>query len=280
MAVHQESSELLSSDGLRLHFVARRPPGQARANVVVIHGLGDHIGLYDGLLSQLSAKGYAAFGLDLRGHGRSAGPRGHILRWDQYTADVSTLLHRVQSGEAGPLFLLGNSMGALVALERGLALGCAIRGVVALSPPFGDVGVPSWLLRLGRVASAVWPSLTLNPRFDLTGVTRDQDALREVLADPLFHRKASARLSTELFATVARLKEQAGRFPVPLLLLHGGADFMVSPAATREFAARVPQERVRYIEYPGAYHSLLIDTNREEVLRDIGEWLEAQVTSP
>ena len=108
---------------------------------------------------------------------------------------------------------------------------------------------------------------------DLSGLARDPAIAAEVLADPRFHRRGSARLSTEVQATIARDQADAHRFPLPLLVLHGSADRMVPPDGSREFAARARGRDVTFIEYEGAYHALFADQGRERVLADVEEWI-------
>jgi alpha-beta hydrolase superfamily lysophospholipase len=113
---------------------------------------------------------------------------------------------------------------------------------------------------------------------DLSGLARDPEVTRRVLDDPLFHRRGTARLSTEVTATIASLQAAAPRFPVPVLVLHGGADRMVPPEGSRRFIAGVGHPDKRLIEYPRAYHALLADDGGERVLADIGEWMVGRVS--
>jgi alpha-beta hydrolase superfamily lysophospholipase len=226
------------------------------------------------LAEYLVPRGWAVHALDLRGNGRSPGRRGFIRRWTQYRDDLGRLLDLVRAEEPGsPLFLLGNSLGGLVVLDFALHHPEGLRGVIAASPPLGRVGTPSWLLRLGQALSRVWPTFTLETRLDLSGLTRDPAALDTVLTDPMFHRKGSARLAAELLKTAAAIRREAARFPVPLLLLHGGADRLVAPDGTRAFLARVGHPDRRYVEYPGAYHALFADLDRQRVLADLERWM-------
>ena len=133
--------------------------------------------------------------------------------------------------------------------------------------------MPAWLMALGRVASRVWPTLSLKARFDLSDISREPAVVATVLADPLFHRKGTARLATEYLAAVARIHAGAEGFPVPILLLHGTGDRMASIDGTREFARHLPPGRGRLIEYPGGYHVLLYDLDREQVMADMLGWL-------
>ena len=261
-------------DGAELLRRAWRPADPPHAVLVNVHGLGDHSGLYPALADYFPPRGWALHALDLRGNGRSPGRRGHIPRWADYRADLGRFLDLVRAEEAGrPLFLLGHSLGGLVVLDYALAHPEGLRGVIAVAPPVGRVGTPSWLLGLARVLSRVWPTFTLETGLDLSGLSRDPTARDAVLSDPLFHRKASARLGAELLAAAAAVRRDAPHFPVPLLLLHGGADRMVMPEGTRAFWERVGQADKRYIEYPGAYHALFADLDRDRVLGDLEGWM-------
>lgn len=260
--------------GVRLFRRHWQPTVPARAVVANVHGLGDHSGLYPALVDHLVARGFAVHAPDLRGNGRSPGQRAYIERWAELREDLHRFLQVVRAEEPGrPLFLLGNSLGGLIVLEYALHHAEGLRGVIAASPPLGRLGVPAPLLLLGRVLSRVWPRFSIRTGMDLTGLARDPAVAATVLSDPLFHRYGTARLSTEVVAAIQRVQAGAPRFPLPLLLLHGGGDRMVPPDGTRRFAAAVGHSDRRYVEYPGAYHVLFADTGREQALADLERWI-------
>ena len=264
--------------GERLFLRSWRPAGAPRAVAILLHGLGDHSGLYPMIPEALVPCGLAVYAPDLRGNGRSPGPRGHVDSWSDFREDLHRLVARVRSAEPGaPLFLLGNSLGGLIVLDYAFHYPEGLRGVVALSPPLGEIGVPPVLLALGRVASRIWPRFSLETGMDLTGLSRDPQVVRDVLADPLFHRRGTARLSTEVTGAIALVQEQAPRFPVPVLVMHGSADRMVRPDGSRRFIDRVGHPDKRLIEYDGAYHALLADLGWERVLADLGDWIGARL---
>lgn len=266
------------AQGERLFLRAWRPAGRPRAAAIFLHGLGDHSGLYPMIAEALVPCGLAVYAPDLRGNGRSPGPRGHVDSWSDFREDLHRLVARVRSAEPGaPLFLVGNSLGGLIVLDYALGYPEGLRGVVALSPPLGEIGVPPVLLALGRVASRIWPRFSLETGMDLTGLSRDPEVVRDVLADPLFHRRGTARLSTAVTGAIARMQEQAPRFPVPVLVMHGSADRMVRPDGSRRFIDRVGHPDKGLIEYDGAYHALLADLDRERVLADLGDWIGARL---
>jgi len=271
-----ESSEgwYVGSGGERLFVRTWHPSGPPRAAVIFVHGLGDHSGLHPMLSEALGPLGIAVTAPDLRGNGRSPGRRGHVAAWSLFREDLRHLVAqaRVAHPET-PLFLVGFSLGGLVVLDYALHHADGVRGVIALAPPLGELGVPRVLLALGRVVSRVWPGFSLPTGMELGALARDPQVVRDVRADPLFHRLGSARLSTEVTATIGRVQERAPAFPLPLLILHGDADRMVLPEGSRRFIGRVGQPDKRLIEYPGAYHALLADIGRERVLADLSEWI-------
>lgn len=272
------TGDYAGAGGLRLFRQVWRPPGPARGVVANIHGLGDHSGLYPTLVDHLLSQGIAVHAPDLRGNGRSPGQRAYVSRWDEYREDLACFLEVVRAEEPGrPLFLLGNSMGGLIVLEFALRHPEGLRGVIAASPPLGRLGVPAPLLFLGRIMSRFWPRLSLRTGMDLSGLARDPAVAETVLADPHFHRFGTARLATEVLAAIARVQAAAPRFPLPLLLLHGGADRMVPPEGTRRFAAAVGHPDHQLVEYPDAYHVLFADHGRERVLADLSRWIDARL---
>jgi alpha-beta hydrolase superfamily lysophospholipase len=266
---------------IRLFRRCWRPETTPRGVLVNLHGLGDHSGLYPTLVEHFVPHGWVVHAPDLRGNGRSPGRRGHVAAWSEYREDLRCFIELVREEESDlPLFLLGNSLGGLIVLEYALHHLGGLRGVIAIAPPLGSLGIPAPLLLAGRVLSHIWPGFSLNTGLDLTGLSRDPTAVATVLADPLFHRRGSARLSTEVQAAVERVQAGAPRFPLPLLVLHGSADRMVFPDGSRAFVARVGHPDKAFREYPGGYHVLLADLDRERVLADLEEWMNAHRLSP
>jgi alpha-beta hydrolase superfamily lysophospholipase len=266
---------VVGSRGLILFRRAWRPATSPRAVLLNLHGLGDHSGFYGALSDRMIASGFAVHALDLRGNGRSPGKRGHVDAWSDYREDLRCFVQVIQREEpARPLFLLGNSLGGLIAIEYALHYPEGLRGIIAAAPPLGQLSVPPVLLALGRVMSRIWPAFSLETGMDLSGLARDPGVVAELLADPLFHRLGSARLATEVQAAIARVQSRAAELPLPLLVLHGSKDRMVPPDGSRAFVARAARPDVRLIEYPEGYHVLFADWDREQVLADLVHWIE------
>jgi alpha-beta hydrolase superfamily lysophospholipase len=265
--------------GLPLYYQAWvSGKAQPRAVLVNLHGLGDHSGLYLNLARHFPARGVRLYAFDMRGNGRSPGQRAYLRSWEEYRGDLDAFVGCVRQWEPDlPLFLLGNSLGGLVVLDYVLHHPRRVSGVIAAAPVLGEVGVPPILMTLGRLMSRVLPRFSLNVGMDLTGLAQDPAIIEAVLADPLFHRRGTARLSTEVTEAIRRVQRLAGSLSLPLLLLHGSADRMVPPDGSRAFFAKVrfPDRELR--EYPGAYHGLFADRGFEEVLADLERWIDRQL---
>jgi acylglycerol lipase len=271
--VQHRQGRFAGRDGTSLYYQAWTPSrSRPRAAIVNLHGLGDHSGLYPNLASYLPVRGMALYAYDMRGNGRSPGQRAYLRRWQEYRDDLSGFMARVREWEENlPLFLLGNSLGGLVVLDYALDHPAGLAGIIAAAPPLGRLGVPPLLMALGR------PRFSLEVGMDLTGLARDPAVSEMVLADPFFHRRGTARLSTEVTAAIARVQQRAADLSVPLLMLHGSADRMVPPDGSRSFFAKVRYPDREFREYPEAYHALFADINHDEVLGDLERWLEAHI---
>jgi alpha-beta hydrolase superfamily lysophospholipase len=268
----------IGAGGDRLFRRAWRPAGPARGVLINLHGLGDHSGLYPALVERFAARGFVVHAPDLRGNGRSPGQRGYIARWNELRDDLQALVTVVRREEPGlPLFLLGNSLGGLAVLDYALHHPDGLRGVIAAAPPLGRLSVPAPLMALGRVMSRLWPRFSVKTGMDLSGLARDPAVRETVLADPLFHRYGTARLSTEVVRTIEAVQEAAPRFPLPVLILHGSSDRMVPPEGSRAFIARVGHPDHELREYPGAYHVLFADVDREQVMDDLERWIVSRL---
>jgi len=275
---HQEGT-FAGAGGLALYYQAWLPLGQThRAVLVNLHGLGDHSGLYPRLADYFPERRTAVYAYDMRGNGRSPGQRAYLRSWDEYRGDLQAFLTQVRHWEPDlPIFVLGHSLGGLVVLDYALHRPEGLAGVIASAPPLGKVGVPPLLMALGRVMSRIWPRFSLEVGMDLSGLARDPAVVDAVLADPLFHRRGTARLSTEVTNIIGRVQAGAASLAVPLLVLHGSDDRMVPPDGSREFFRKVSYPDRALREYPGAYHGLFADTGHQEVLADVEEWIEGRL---
>lgn len=270
---------LTSHDGLNLfaqHWLAEQP----RAVVAVIHGLGEHSTRYAHVAAHLNANGYAVSAFDLRGHGQSGGqPRAYTPSFEHYRRDVDVWLARVRADfPTLPVFLMGHSMGAAIAVTYVLTRPTALAGLIASSgalQPGKDVS--PLLIAVGKVLARLAPTLpTLNiePRW----LTRDPAMLERALADPLNHYGGTpARTGAELLAAMQLIRDRAHELTLPLWVFHGTADTLTDPAGSERLHTRAGSADKTLTLYPGSYHETLNDLDRAQVLRDLTTWLNAHV---
>ncbi|MCL7927965.1 MAG: lysophospholipase [marine benthic group bacterium] len=253
-----------------------------RGNVVCVHGLGEHSGRYQALAGAIAPVGLNLFAIDMRGHGLTRGRRGHIDRFDDLLRDLDRLRRKADGGVVGrPFFLVGHSLGGLVAGRYAEAFAPdGLRGI-GLVAPFVDVAmdVPAWKRSLGSAADRLVPELTMDNGLDVNELFRrepDRSAYRD---DPLVHRRISARLWGEMQRASNRLVEEAPRLRVPVLMQLAGKDTVVSNAASRVFASRLPSAP-RIIEYDEAFHALFHDPLASEIFGDLRTWLAGLLDEP
>jgi len=272
---------LAASDGLGLHRSSFVPP-RPRAQLILVHGYADHQGRYAQLRRELALAGLSSHMVDLRGHGRSGGARGHIARFADYLTDLRVLQAQVRKEAPElPLFLVGHSMGGLIVLLEALEHPAGLAGVVASGPMLGlAMPVPGWKKLLGRVVSAIWPGLAMSNGIQPEMLSHDP-AVREAFgSDPLRHRVATARWFTEAEAAMAAIEQRAEQLEVPSLFLLGSEDPIIDQGVVRRFSARVPPTAHELVCFEGLLHEVWLELPpggeqaRQRLISWVGQRLE------
>jgi alpha-beta hydrolase superfamily lysophospholipase len=211
--------------------------------------------------SYLAEHGVSVFAYDHQGHGRSEGRRGWVEDFAHLLDDLETF-HRLVRERSGslPLVLLGHSMGGLIVtaymLERPLK-----PDLLVLSGP------------------AIVPILDPNDRtIDPTRLSKDPALWQAYLEDPLILRE---RVDPELFVRLAEglrlLPGRASEIAVPVLLIHGDDDRLCSPEGAKMYVEGSASPDVTVKMYPGGRHEMFNETNRDEVLADLADWITARL---
>jgi alpha-beta hydrolase superfamily lysophospholipase len=273
------SFTLSSRDGLTLNGCSSPMQGSARADVILVHGTGDHAGMphYRNLAAALVSRGFNVHQFDLRGHGTSQGKRVFVNSWHDFRNDLRLCIEHVQRAHSGlPLFLAGLSMGALIVIDFALRHPDGVQGVVACSPPLGETGASKILISLLGVLGKVAPAMLIDPGLDKHNITRDKQALDGYLADPMMNLKITPRLAIELLDTAAHARTHAGDMRVPFLLLHGSDDTIANPDGSRAFYQAAGSKDKTLKLYEHTVHNLFAEPVREHVFQDIADWMIAR----
>jgi len=273
-------------DGLAL---ARRdwPSADARGTIVIVHGLGEHIGRYAHVAARLNANRWSVVGYDQRGHGTSAGERGRIAAHDDLLADLAAVIDDVRAEAAGPLILLGHSLGGLVVarfvagtLESPRPSWHRNVDALMLSSPALDIGLTGAKRALLATLERLAPNLGIGNGLDATGISRDPAVVAAYRADPLVHDRIAPRLIRFLADSGPLVLRLAPRWNVPTLLLYAGSDRLVVPAGSAAFAAAAPTAVVMTRPFATLYHEIFNEPEQDEVLAVLTAWLDTLNLSP
>lgn len=276
----EELGELRGAGGLTLFTRTWPAAGEARALVALAHGAGEHSGRYAHVAARLTTEGFAVHSLDHRGHGRSEGRRAYIDRVANAVADLDQVVVRARDQHPGvPLFLLGHSMGGLLALSYALRHQERLDGLL-LSAPLAALEAASPVMRgAGRLLSALAPALGIFG-VEPERVSRDPDVVRAYVEDPLVHHgKLPARSIGEFTTAVDHFPSQVPQLTLPLLVMHGTGDRIVPVAASLMVHDGAGSEDKQLELYEGLYHEILNEPEQGQVMDDIVGWVEARLPS-
>ena len=268
-----------SQDKLELFAHAFPPEEEPKAVVCIVHGHGEHVERYEHVAHAFNEAGYAVIGYDHRGHGQSDGPRGHIPSYDLLLDDLTRFRLEVKDYYPNiPHFVFGHSMGGNIVLNYMLREKPELAGVIVTGPWLKlAFEPPAVQVFLGRMMNKIAPGFTQESGLDTSALARDPDVVRAYEEDNLIHGKVSARLMVEMMDSGNWALENAKDFPLPLLLMHGGADQITSAEASKSFAEKAPQDKVTFKLWDGFYHELHNEPEKEEVFKTMLEWMDSQI---
>jgi alpha-beta hydrolase superfamily lysophospholipase len=252
--------------------------GEAPAGlVIVVHGVHEHGGRYRAVAERLVAAGYDVYAVDHPGHGRSPGKRGNITSMAAAVAGVDALTRLAAERVPDvPVFVYGHSLGGLIALQYLTGEPAdRVRGGVISAPALDTSAATKVQKRLAPVVSAVAPNLGMLA-LDLDAISRDPDVVRDYRDDPLnYLGKMTARTGTELMLAATAMPSRLPGLTLPLFVLHGGADRLVPPAASAVVREHAGSPDLTCRIYEGLYHEPHSEPERDQVLADIVNWLDA-----
>ena len=264
--------------GEKIFAVDWRSEGEPKAVIALVHGLGEHIGRYEHVAKAFTDSGYAVVGMDLPGHGRSAGKRGHAP-YARIMDELDRLVREARERHPGkPVFLYAHSMGGAAALEFCIGRKPALRGLIVGSPLLRTAEpVAPWKLLVAKSLGLVFPSVTMPNGLDPETVSRDAEIVRIYRTDPLGHSMVSARTGLDMMKAGPHILANAASITIPVLYLQGTADGIVDPTAAGEFAAKAGKNLTLKV-FEGLYHELHNEPERAEVFRCVLGWMDALLT--
>lgn len=276
MTIEEDTLELEASKH-RIHRYRYLPDGNRIGGLVMVHGLGDYLGRYDHVAKMFCDRGFECTGVDLPGHGRSSGSRGHIPSIETITDLVDTALFEfaTELPEGSPIGIFAHSMGAFAMIEeiknRQQLLNFAWLSSPLVSPSHGQNS-----LKIAAAKSVGWllPWLPFK-----TGVTSASCRPADIPPDPLLHNRVSASFGGELMNQERIVQEAAPEINdgLSLLITHGTKDSVCIPKLSHELFEKIPLRDKRFIDVEGALHEPLHGPKKEWVMEQAANWLDAQI---
>jgi alpha-beta hydrolase superfamily lysophospholipase len=276
---------LHTDDGVPLHVRHWNTRGPSFGTVILVHGLGEHLGRYETLATDINAAGWHVCAYDHRGHGASGGARGRIPRDDSLLRDLSRVVDQVHEFREGNVVLLGHSMGGAVA-ARFVAQGMAQdRGVpswyrrvdgLMLSSPALDLGLKAPQRALLALMGSLAPDTAVNNGLDPEWISTDPKVVAAYRKDPLVHDRVTPRLVRFMLDSGTMVREHAAVWSVPTLLMWGENDRCVAPRGSAEFAGDAPPSFVAAQSFPGFAHEIFNEPGRDRPLATMARWLGEQ----
>ena len=264
--------------GTTIEYDVYEPEGTPKGLILVAHGLGEHRGRYHHVADRLVALGLRVAVPDHRGHGKSGGSRCDTRDVSEFTADLETL-RRLTLVDGAPTYLLGHSMGGLIALDYALDHQADLAALMlsgALVLPGEDQ--PPWLVAIAKVLGKVVPTmgtLALDPE----SVSRDPKVVADYIADPLNnHAKIKAGMGAALLNRLQTFPARLPSLTLPLLVMHGGEDKLTNPEGSRLVDRQAGSTDKTLTIYPGLFHEIFNEPEQDQVLTDLTTWLDKHMS--
>lgn len=246
--------------------------------ILLIHGLSDHTGRYEYVGTYFAAAGYTLIVVDLRGHGRSFGTRGHFPSYECIMGDLTLLLKAACKRHPElPVILYGHSMGGNLVLNYLIRNHPSVAGAVVTSP-WLRLNVKPRLYKavVATIANKLFPSMTTPDGIIPSYLSHDEEVGVKYLADPLVHHVITARTFFEISHAGEYALQQAGQITCQLLLMHGTDDHLTDFAATSKFSEMVISG-LTFKPWDGLYHELHNEFEKEAILGFVRDWMDTVI---
>lgn len=299
-----------SSDGVPLYVNHWHAPGEPKAVVMLAHGMAEHSGRYARLGEALVGAGFELYALDHRGHGQTAqhGLLGHFADengWNHVVGDLSTLNHHVRHQQPQtPIILLGHSMGSFVTTAYLMHHSSSVQGAILSGSNYAKPGTyraAALVARLERWRQGATGRSALIDRLSFGAfnkafepartpfdwLSRDSEEVDRYIADPLCGFRCTNQLWLDLLEGLQRITPPASLKQIapqlPILIIGGDQDPVSQGGGLQRLADALSgagHTRTTLKRYSQARHELLNELNRDEVTRDLIDWLEQTLAQP
>lgn len=261
----------------KIYYQSWLPEGESRAVLLIVHGLAEHSGRYINVVNHMVPSGYAVYGIDHIGHGKSGGKKLYVERFQDYTKTLKNYFDMIREWQPQkPIFMIGHSMGGLISAAYLLEHQDELSGVILSAP---SIKVPDNITQAtifaGKILSLIIPKAGLL-QLDAEGVSRDPAVVDAYVNDPLVYTgKATARLGAEMLKSMQCITKQATKIKLPIMFVQGSDDKLVDPGGAQLLYDLVSSKDKTIKIYNGFYHEVFNEPEHKQVLDDVETWLEA-----
>ena len=266
-------------NNLTLYHQCWLPSNEPKAVLLLVHGLHEHSGRYMNMVNHFVAKGYAVYGFDQRGHGKSQGLRGYVEQFSYFINDLNTFLSIVRSKhQDAKIFIVGHSIGGTIATAYAVHHQAQFDGLVLSGATLkAGTSISRGLIIIARLLSLLLPKMGLYV-IDASAISRDKAIVDAYIDDPLVYRgKIRARLGTELIKVMQVLPRQMPEISLPILIMHGTADRLSDPNGSQMLYDGVSSSDKTLKLYDGFYHEIFNEPGRKQVFADMEAWLAQRI---
>lgn len=247
---------------------------EAKAVIVMVHGIGEHSSRYLHWAERFVENGIAFLTYDQRGHGLSEGQRGVISSYEDFLKDIDIILNKAHLIYPDlPIVLYGHSMGGGEVLNHLLRKNSNYIGVISTSPwIISQASPPKFVLPVLRFFNKLIPSFSIKTKFDTSLLSHDREICEKYDEDELVHHFVSFRLFVEAYDAGYGILNTNKKVEKPLLLLHGSDDGITESSASNIFAGK-NKENCTFKLWEGGFHELHNEPFKDEVFEYILNWI-------
>ncbi len=265
-----------SWDGTELFYRNWCPSDDGRKALIIIHRGHEHSGRVEQQVEDLGLSGFQAFSWDCRGHGHSPGERGHAESYYHHVKDLDAFTGYVSANYGIPvenIAVLANSVGAVTAAAWVHDYAPRIRAMVLAAPAFRIKLYVPFAIPLLRLLLKIKPKASISSYVKSKMLTHDREQSERYDADALITRNIAVNVLLGLHDTSTRIMADAGAIVTPTLVLGAGSDWVVKTSAQKTFFDRLSSARKEMVVYPGFFHAVLYEKDRQKPLTQAREFI-------